>query len=151
VTNSDPNGLHLPSAMIARAEAARAAVDMVGDTVSDTPELVVVVRDEQGKHLRDRSVGASARALSGRPEPRCPQGVDLSEGHQKVAPPTSVSETPSPSYLAPLFRAGLFCELGGRLPRLRISDERLVSTWKVCQSAFMVSNTASMKGAGISL
>jgi hypothetical protein len=63
-----------------------------------------------------RSVGASARAAPvGRrpPEPRCSQGVDLSEGHQKVAPPTSVSETPRPSYLAPLFRAGLFCELGG--------------------------------------
>ena len=51
VTDSDRNGLHLPSAMIARAQAARAAVDMVRDTVSDTPELVVVVRDEQGKQL----------------------------------------------------------------------------------------------------
>jgi hypothetical protein len=59
VTNSDRNGLHLPSAMIARAEAARAAVDMVGDTVSDTPELVVVVRDEQGKHLFE--IGALVR------------------------------------------------------------------------------------------
>jgi hypothetical protein len=51
--------LHLPSAMIARAEAARAAVDMVGDTVSDTPELVVVVQDEQGKHLFE--IGALVR------------------------------------------------------------------------------------------
>jgi len=59
VTNSDRNGLHLPSAMIARAEAARAAVDMVGDTVSDTPELVVVVQDEQGKHLFE--IGALVR------------------------------------------------------------------------------------------
>jgi hypothetical protein len=51
VTDSDRNGLHLPSAMIARAEATMAAVDMVRDTVSETPEFVVVVRDEQGKHL----------------------------------------------------------------------------------------------------
>jgi hypothetical protein len=47
VTDSDRRGLHLPSAMIARAEAAMAAVDMVRDTVvRDTPELVVVVRDD---------------------------------------------------------------------------------------------------------
>ena len=52
VTKLDSDGLFLPSVMIARAEASRAAIDMVREaSPHDTPELVVAVRDEAGKHL----------------------------------------------------------------------------------------------------
>jgi hypothetical protein len=52
VVEPDRDGLVLPSRAIARAEASRAAVDMIRDAVpEDTPDIVIVVRDEQGKHL----------------------------------------------------------------------------------------------------
>jgi hypothetical protein len=52
VVEPDHDGLHLPSAAVARAEAARAAVEMVKDAVpDDTPDIVIVVRDEHGRQL----------------------------------------------------------------------------------------------------
>jgi hypothetical protein len=52
ITKLDTDGLFLPSVMVARAEASRAAIDMVREAIAnDTAELVIAVRDQGGKHL----------------------------------------------------------------------------------------------------
>jgi hypothetical protein len=48
----DQDGVHLASATAARAEAARAAVDMVKDRLSeDMADFIIAVRDEGGQVL----------------------------------------------------------------------------------------------------
>jgi hypothetical protein len=48
----DQDGVHFPSARIARAEAARTAVDMVKDRLTDDmADFVIIVRDEGGETL----------------------------------------------------------------------------------------------------
>ena len=48
----DQDGVLLPSAGAARAEAARTAVDMVKDRLSeDMADFIIAVRDERGKTL----------------------------------------------------------------------------------------------------
>jgi len=48
----DQDGVHFPSARIVRAEAARTAVDMVKDRLSDDmADFVIIVRDEGGETL----------------------------------------------------------------------------------------------------
>ena len=52
VVEPDHDGVFLSSVMIARAEAARTAVDMVNDRVSeDMADFVIAVRDERGEPL----------------------------------------------------------------------------------------------------
>ena len=52
VTELDEDGVHLPSVMVARAEAARTAVDMVKDRLSeDMADFVIAVKDERGATL----------------------------------------------------------------------------------------------------
>ena len=52
VVEPDRNGLHLPSAAVARAEAARTAVEMVKDALpADSPHLAIIVRGDGGKVL----------------------------------------------------------------------------------------------------
>ena len=52
VVEPDHDGVFLSSVMIARAEAARTAVDMVKDRLSEEmADFVIAVRDERGKAL----------------------------------------------------------------------------------------------------
>jgi len=52
VVELDHDGVYLPSITIARAEAARTAVDMVKDRLSEEmADFVIAVRDERGKAL----------------------------------------------------------------------------------------------------
>ena len=52
VIEPDHDGVDLPSTTIARAEAARTAVDMVKDRLSEEmADFVIAVRDERGKAL----------------------------------------------------------------------------------------------------
>jgi hypothetical protein len=66
VVDPDREGLLLPNANIARAQAARAAIDMVREAAPpDTAELAIAVRDEQGKYLFE--VQALARVQEHQP------------------------------------------------------------------------------------
>ena len=52
VTKLDTDGVFLPSVMVAKAEASRAAIDMVREAMAhNTADLVIAVRDQGGKHL----------------------------------------------------------------------------------------------------
>jgi hypothetical protein len=50
-TEPDGEGLDLPNVLAARAEATRAAAEMVRDRAADDIELTIVIRDEQGETL----------------------------------------------------------------------------------------------------
>jgi hypothetical protein len=62
VTKLDTDGLVLPSVSVARAEAARAAIDMVKEAMPHhSPGLIIAVRDQNGKHLFEVEVLVNVR------------------------------------------------------------------------------------------